>query len=201
MRRLLAFVVALAAALFVVGGCTLPAADQPYGYAQVSDVPAATCSRSYAVTMNASEFTDPTEQAQLTQAADEWRAFSGGRVDITISFDPQTSASHMIHRDAPTDAVITSEEAKSDLTFVFGFATSGPTVYLVPSEVPPLSLHTLAAHELGHVAGLAWPLCLESPSKCVHSPDPAAVMFASFSNAPKFTPSDLALCRASCLCP
>jgi hypothetical protein len=64
------------------------------------------------------------------------------------------------------------------------------------------ALQSLAQHELGHGAHLRWPLCVLSNTQCVHSPDPSAVMAAILEpGVLEMTPSDLALCRASCLCP
>ncbi len=83
---------------------------------------------------------------------------------------------------------------------IFGW-TNSDAVNIVVDRVRLDQLHTLVTHELGHAAGLGWPFCFESNSKCHHSPDPDAVMSAAFSGAPSFTPSDLAFCRASCLCP
>ncbi len=79
--------------------------------------------------------------------------------------------------------------------------TTGEAVNIVVDRVRLDQLHTLLAHELGHAAGLGWPFCFVGNAQCHHTPDKSSVMSAAFAGAPEFTLSDLAFCRASCLCP
>lgn len=197
-RRLVVLVLAFAATL-LTAACELP--DQPYGYATVEDVPPATCTESYRRTFDASEWTEAAERDQLTKAASEWYALSGGQISITISFEP--ASGKPLHRVHASDDVVKNEESKQETQpyVVFGWETNDEEVFLVVDAVPTEELHTLAAHELGHAAGLAWPYCLAGREKCHHSPDPRAVMAPQFNGGHALTPSDLALCRASCLCP
>lgn len=60
-------------------------------------------------------------------------------------------------------------------------------------------LRLIATHELVHMAGWAWPDCAGDSKICHHSPDPTALMAASFSGRTLGEP-DRILCRASCMC-
>jgi hypothetical protein len=184
--------------------CALPPPEN--GYTRFVDVPPATCHSTFRQLFAAPDFTDPAEQAALTQAVDDWRAFSGGQIDMAVVFSGPGRAT--IHRLKGDDPIVTAQEAKHKEAspdagpfYLDGWESDGD-VYLVAERVVLAQLHTLAAHELGHAAGMRWPLCFNNVDQaCVHSPDPTAVMAATFSGAPAFNPSDLALCRASCLCP
>lgn len=198
----------IANVLFAVllSGCALISGALPppeYGYANFEDVPSATCSKHFSDTFEGSEFTDPAEQAALKGAADAWRTLSKGQIDFTISFDATTPNAKHFHRVKSDDKIVLDYEARQEKQpfIVFGWHDASGDIYLVVNDVPLEQLHTLVAHELGHAAGMRWPLCLQSHSDCIHSPDPHAVMAPEFSGAPALTPSDLALCRASCLCP
>jgi hypothetical protein len=203
MKYLLAFLLVS----FVIGAaCTLPVA--PYGYASYQDVPPATCHSDFAATYEASEFQDPGERSQLMAAGTAWGDLSKGQVAFTITFDPDAPGAHHIHRVLAADKVVTDYEATQGHLqgdgHIAGWHADSEDIYLVVDRVPAglNGLQALAEHELGHGAHLAWPLCVLSHSECIHSPDPNAVMApVLLPNVVTLTPSDLALCRASCLCP
>lgn len=208
MRALVLFLVALVA--LVTASCALPAGDSPYGYVSVDQVPPATCRTTYRQTFDATAFTDPAEQAAIMKAGQMWRDLSGGQIDMHFAFtmaDGAGAAGGVILRMQSTDpetlAYNASQIAKNHYpaTWHVDGWTTGQTVHLVINEVAIGDLPSLAAHELGHAAGLRWPFCIEGQVDCVHSPDPHAIMGAAFTGAPVMTPSDLAFCRASCLCP
>ncbi len=140
------------------------------------------------------------ERAQLQRAVDEWFAFSDGRVDFSLApyaLELDDSSPHIYRTESWMRVVRAKErELKTQLA---GWATNDPHVFLVIDWVAPDQLWILAAHELGHVAGLQWPNCDGTRKECIHSPDPRALMAPAFSGQP-FGASDLDLCRASCVC-
>lgn len=196
--RLLRWIAFAVLAFTALGAaCTFP---RPYGYQKVEDVPPAVCHSNVSQLFAAPEFTDPAEQEALTAAADAWRTFSGGQVDFVITFTGPGRA--VIRRVLSTDPAVPSEEATTGAKpgTLLGWEKNGD-VNLIVDRIRADQLQALAEHELGHAADLRWPLCTLTPNECVHSPDPAAVMAPEFSGTSTFTPSDLALCRASCHCP
>lgn len=202
-------ILSLAFVCAVVASCA--AIPTPYGYQSDDQVPPATCRTTYSQTFDATTFTDPKEQAAITRAGDMWRAMSKGQIDMRFAFTPEgaTTAGGAILRVHKADPDVVAYNAAQQKAgnepagwSVLGWEI-GQTVHIVidGNGITSDNLHSLVAHELGHAAGLRWPFCLAGNEDCVHSPDPHAVMAPAFSGAPELTPSDLALCRASCLCP
>ena len=202
------FAAAAVAGLVCAVNCGSGILPPVYGYADFNEVPPATCHETFAATYEASEFTDQGDRDQLTAAGKAWGDLSKGQISFTITFDPTTPGAFHIHRYFSTDQVVKDYEASQKSEgpdfHVAGWHASNDDVNLVVDRVggPPW-LQVLATHELGHAAHLAWPLCFQSHTDCIHSPDPHAIM-APILPGPgivDLTPSDLALCRASCLCP
>lgn len=186
----------------VVGACTHPI----YGYPAYEDVPPANCKSSTSAVYDISEFTDPIEQEQLVKAVGAWGDLSKEQIDFTVTLDPTTPGARKIHRVHSTDKVVMDYEATQSDSLgpnghVAGWHEPDETIYLVVDRVAPAELQALAEHELGHGAHLRWPYCMFDNEHCIHSPDPEATMAYYFSGNATLTPSDLALCRASCLCP
>lgn len=151
----------------------------------------------------------PEERDSLALAANDWYAFSDGQVDYRVMFDLDTlrTLEPMILRaESWMDEVRAYESLLKNEDYepyhVAGYKQSNPLrITLVMDRVGgvPSDLRYLAAHEMGHVAGLKWPDCYDTSLVCKHSPDPSALMAPVFSAAP-FNDADKALCRASCLC-
>ncbi len=143
----------------------------------------------------------PAERVQLQKAIDAWAAFSDNRVDFSLApFELALDDSwpHIYRTESWMRVVKAKEvELKTELA---GWTTRDPHVYLVVDWVAPEQLWILAAHELGHVAGLAWPHCEGTRKECIHSFDPQSLMAPAFSGQP-FNDADRDFCRASCVCP
>ncbi len=191
MKHLLALFVLL---VVFFPGCTVPEPDENGVCREL---------RRVRVHFSADPSFTPEERAQLQRATDEWFVFSDARVDFSLSFDLDLDDDHThIHRTESWMKIVKTQEAKAEQPGyqLAGWEKSNGTVFLVIDRVAPEDLWILAAHELGHVVGLAWPDCDGPRITCVHSPDPSALMASVFSAQP-FGESDLALCRASCVCP
>ncbi len=143
------------------------------------------------------------ERVELQASADAWRELSGGQVTFTLTDDDDADGT--IHRVISAMQIVKDRDADSsrDMGVPFYAAgwTSSGSVWLVLDRFKPEQLRYIFAHELGHRAGLEWPHCYEARSSCVHSPDPKALMSPFFNVQQGFNSSDLAFCRASCLCP
>lgn len=199
-RIILVTIVALAS---IVLSCV---GNVPAPIACFEDVPPSTCDEIKTVHKDFHgdpAFTDA-ERRAIVQGMSEWSDFSQGHVAFTVAFDYAGQDGPRIRKVAADDQRTKAfEAAQEDQPFtVNAWTTADDEVNLVVERVPFEQLHTLAAHELGHAAGLRWPWCFSKPhQECIHSPDPKAVMARTFSGAPAFTPSDLLFCRESCLCP
>jgi hypothetical protein len=136
---------------------------------------------------------DTEDIGKLRQAAQDWSEFSHGRINIRITRQDDPSLPH-IHRMLSWMPKVRDKGDRRLGWF------SGSQIYLIVDRIAPEQLTGLATHEMGHAAGLEWPLCDEDVHDCVHSPDPDAIMAPEFYGQP-LGPSDLTFCRASCLCP
>ncbi len=151
-------------------------------------------------------FTAP-ERLALQEAVDDLRAFSGGHIDFSLSYDfDNDDGNPHIYRLESWMRIVRERDAEATAdrgeVFIHGGWTSGDIVHLVADRVPLENLKSLATHELGHAAGFSWPHCQDVRSSCHHSPDPKALMFPSGPFAGNsLGPADLDFCRASCLCP
>jgi hypothetical protein len=156
------------------------------------------------------------ERAQLVAATDDWRQWSNGRINHVLEFEPASESSPRIRRLLSTsDEVREYEETQKARYKVDNFTVLGwqpdppPVVNLVVDRVSVSELRNLAAHELGHAAGLEWPFCANEPrapmlgktdeKDCKHVADTHSLMSQAFANVP-LQPADLEFCRASCLC-
>ena len=158
------------------------------------------------------EFT-PAERAALAFAAADWREFSGGRVVPSFEYDLDFARTSTIVFYAMRPIIIRAQSwmrvvTETDLAFsaragrkitVYAWTEMSPLrIYLVVDRIP--DLRRIAAHELGHAAGLEWPSC--APGRdCDHVEDRNSIMAPAYGGAQRFTEHDLELCRASCLCP
>jgi hypothetical protein len=149
------------------------------------------------------------ERVDIMRATDDWMRFSSGRINHIVSFESLGAAwEPRIIRVESTSPLVLSQEAEQAAkrgvkTFtVLGWQSDSPMrVYVVADRARPPVLRKVAAHELGHAAGLQWPDCDKSKRDCPHSPVPGAIMFSSIEADSAFGAADLELCRASCLCP
>jgi hypothetical protein len=156
----------------------------------------------------------PPERDALNKAADDWLGISKGRIHFTPIYDVDFSStssvvSHgseaMIIRALAWMPIVDVQDTRISSRYgrrtrVYGWTESDPVrVYLVVDRIERLK--EIAVHELGHAAGLVWPNCDPAREDCDHVNDRSSIMAAAYDDAQAFTTADLALCRASCLCP
>lgn len=146
----------------------------------------------------------PEEREKIVAAADGWREFTEGTVNIGVQFSVDDGP--RIFKRVSTDSDVIEHEKKQprkpeEAEFVSaGWTTWDKDVYVVSDRVPLERLQTLLAHEFGHVADMEWQNCDGSVYDCRHADDPASVMYAMVSSTSEFSPVDRLMCLASCLC-
>lgn len=141
------------------------------------------------------------ERDDIRGAVSDWEEYSSGCVSYRLRFDwdpVRDRHEPQIIRQSEYDPAVTWVELSTQSRVNGWFWSDPDRIYLVPERVRPEHFRQLAVHELGHAARLALPGC-SKPNDCAHSPDPTAVMHATFRPA-KFGPSDYELCRQSGVC-
>lgn len=191
-------------ALFLVVSCSPPSS------------PPGVCERRVRQIYHADTAFNVEQRLAIGWGADALLGFTAGRVNQTLVFDLDfESTMSVIRRSrepmvlrveswmAPVQAVDAAVSARRGKdTKVWGWQDDDPIrVFLVVDRIPPASFRYIAAHELAHAAGFRWADCDTSKEDCTHARDASSLMFAAYSGARTFSQGDLALCRASCLCP
>lgn len=149
------------------------------------------------------DFTD-VERAAIISATNEWRSFSGGRVDIKVVFDLDfDDESAMQYKQAPVIIRVDSTMRLGVDPGTIAFTNSHHQIALIMDRLT--SFRPVVMHEMGHAAGLRWPDWCPSTrygdADCDHSPDLNSIMSAVYRGAQSFTPADKAFCRAAGYCP
>jgi len=157
------------------------------------------------------------ERAALVAGADDLLGFTAGQVHQTLFFDldfgstssvvAQSRAPMLVRTQSwtlPTQAVDARMSKRHGRpVHVWAWTMPEPVVrvFMVVDRIPAESFRYIAAHELAHAAGFAFPGCDPALEDCDHVSDPGSIMAPAYRGARSFSQHDLALCRASCLCP
>lgn len=143
------------------------------------------------------------ERAALVEAMLEWKEFTGGRVNFTLSFE-RFSDNRLWKVDSSDprvkdrDAELTRDQGFPGV--VAGWREPSDDIFFVMDRIGAY-LKSTAMHELGHVADMQWQRCLEWNYNCRHTGVPGTIMYESVNATSEFTPTDLLMCQASCICP
>jgi hypothetical protein len=142
------------------------------------------------------------EQLAILGAAEDWRTWTKGRVQILVMWNSEGSP--RIGKKSATDPETLriqetrAKELGRPTLQVFGWAP-GQDIYLVTDHIPEGQLRGVAAHEMGHALGLRRPNC-HAPDDCYHLTVQGSVMSPWYAETNAWSAEDLAMCRASCLC-
>lgn len=145
----------------------------------------------------------PSERTAIERAAERMREVSSGRIVLRVAYDLDfaSTSSVLSHRGEPLIMRRLSwmpSVSSIDLEFrsnVLAWTTlfPEPRVNLIVDRVP--NLEWVTAHEFAHA--MRWEGHADSQG---HSPDWDSVFFRAYHGQTAWTPSDVAACRAACLC-
>lgn len=141
--------------------------------------------------------------------------FTSGRVTTSVTWDVDFSSTPSVLLAAQGPLLGRSQSwmkpvqaADAEISARYGYQTtvrawteSNPLrIFFVIDRIT--QLQQTASHELIHAAGARWPNCDSTNKDCDHVTDGDSIMSRGIrDDVHTFSPSDLTLCRASCLCP